>query len=40
MLKSFQTLFLMNKRPAMKCAEITDKVIETIEGGEYELIKA
>jgi 2,3-bisphosphoglycerate-independent phosphoglycerate mutase len=27
------------QRPAMKCAEITDKVIETIEGGEYELIK-
>jgi len=27
------------ERPAMKCAEITDKVIETIEGGEYELIK-
>ena len=27
------------ERPAMKCAEITDKVVETIEGGEYDLIK-
>ncbi len=27
------------QRPAMKCAEITDKVIETVQGGEYDLIK-
>jgi 2,3-bisphosphoglycerate-independent phosphoglycerate mutase len=27
------------QRPAMKCADIADKVIETIQGGEYELIK-
>ncbi len=27
------------ERPAMKCAEITDKVIEVIEAGEYEMIK-
>jgi 2,3-bisphosphoglycerate-independent phosphoglycerate mutase len=27
------------QRPAMKCADITDKVIETIQDGEYELIK-
>ncbi|OQY34710.1 MAG: phosphoglycerate mutase (2,3-diphosphoglycerate-independent) [Spirochaetaceae bacterium 4572_59] len=27
------------QRPAMKCAEITDKLIEVIEGGEYEFIK-
>ncbi len=27
------------QRPWMKCAEITDKVIEAIEGGEYDFIK-
>ncbi len=27
------------QRPAMKCAEIADKVIEVIEDGEYQLIK-
>jgi len=27
------------ERPAMKCADIADKVIEAIEGGEYDLIK-
>ncbi|OQX28581.1 MAG: phosphoglycerate mutase (2,3-diphosphoglycerate-independent) [Spirochaeta sp. LUC14_002_19_P3] len=27
------------QRPAMKCAEIADKVVETIRGGEYQLIK-
>jgi len=27
------------QRPWMKCAEITDNVIETIEGGEYDFIK-
>ncbi len=27
------------QRPAMKCAEIADKVIEVIEEGEFELIK-
>lgn len=27
------------QRPWMKVAEITDKIIETIEGGEYQLIK-
>ena len=27
------------QRPAMKCAEIADKVIEVIESGEYEMIK-
>jgi len=27
------------ERPAMKCAEITDKLIEVIEEGEYEMIK-
>ncbi|MDA3852332.1 MAG: 2,3-bisphosphoglycerate-independent phosphoglycerate mutase [Spirochaetaceae bacterium] len=27
------------QRPAMKCAEITDQVIKTIESGEYDFIK-
>ena len=27
------------QRPAMKCAEITDRVIEVIEQGEYQMIK-
>ncbi len=27
------------ERPAMKCAEITDKLLEVIEEGEYEMIK-
>lgn len=27
------------QRPWMKCAEITDKVIEVLKGGEYDLIK-
>ncbi|MCD6342803.1 MAG: 2,3-bisphosphoglycerate-independent phosphoglycerate mutase, partial [Spirochaetaceae bacterium] len=27
------------QRPAMKCAEITDRLLEVIEAGEYEMIK-
>lgn len=27
------------QRPAMKCAEITDKILEAIESGEYDFIK-
>lgn len=27
------------ERPAMKCAEITDRVLEEIKGGKYDLIK-
>ena len=27
------------QRPAMKCAEIADKVIEAVQGGQYKLIK-
>ena len=27
------------QRPAMKCAEITDKVIAAVQGGQYRMIK-